>query len=247
MWSLLLACSPRAPSAEVGAARLTGVGWDALTGEVDLVVDNPLWVEVPVERASWSLAVAGRELAGGAVATTPLAADGRTTWTVPVTLAWSELAEVLGGGEGWAAPWTLSGSASLRTPAGPLQLPLERTLWLPRIAPPRLDDLAVRADGLAWVVDVTLDTPALAGFALGTVGWRAELAGVAVGTGSAAPGAGDGPRRRTRLLTRGALSDALRAALSWGAGRRELGFAVAGAVQTPLGEVPFSAHPTLAW
>jgi hypothetical protein len=113
---------------------------------------------------------------------------------------------------------------------------------------PSFEGVSFGRDGLALVLDVSVEVPQLPGFALETLAWTVEVSGHDLGRGGLRlePPQG-GLRRALNLRTRWDPRAAVGAAwTTWRTGAFSLGLAFSGSFATPFGAVPISGHPTFS-
>lgn len=242
---LLVACSLRLPSAAVDQISLTSLGLTAASLEVSVAVDNPLWVDVPLEGWRWELTVAGRSVGKGAHhEPLPLAADAVTLVPIPVDFLYADL-WAAAGSAGGEVPYTMAVQLDLATPRGPLTLPMSHEGTLPRLQAPTLDVVALRPslDGARLRLDVDLSVGLPPGLGLESLTWTAAVDEAVIGEGAARVGA-------QGHLTLPIALDAKQAALaSWSAlwgEARALHLKLDGRIATPLGSVPVSLDKQVA-
>ena len=162
-----LARSVPRPTAGVEGARIEGFGLGSLTLAVDLRIDNPLSVDVPLIDAEMRLASSGQELLSG---TFPLQgfvpAGGSRRVTVPVRVDLVQTLRTLTGVRpGQVVPYRAELDLSIEVPVtGVIALPLAHEGGLPIPAPPEvsLDAFRLGELGLQKVegtVDLRLSNP----------------------------------------------------------------------------------------
>lgn len=136
-----LARSVPRPSASVEGARVEGFSLDSLTLAVDLKIDNPLSVDVPLIDADLRLASAGAEFLSGNFPLQGLVpARGSRRVTVPVRVDLVQTLRTLASVRpGQVVPYRAELDLSIDVPVtGVIALPLAHEGGLPIPAPPRV-------------------------------------------------------------------------------------------------------------
>ncbi len=243
MLATVAACAIVAtPSARIDEVSLGRLSLEGALLHVDTTLDNPLWVDVHVERLAWRFEVNHAVVAEGA-RTVPviLKAGVGTPLTVPVEFAHADLLRAVGATfSGHEVPYELRVEIDTFTPRGLVTVPLEYTATLPAIRPPTLDlmDISwqVGEDGRLRI-DLALKLGLPRAFRVQRLGWTVDVDHHRVGDGGVEIDE-DGALRFPVFF------DPRRAAQAswdwlWGEARA-LELALDGLVQTPLGPAPIS-------
>lgn len=191
-----LARSVPRPSAAVEGARIEGFALDALTLAVDLRIDNPLSVDVPLIDADLRLASAGTEFLSGNFPLQGLVpAGGSRRVTVPVRVDLVQTLRTLSGVRpGKVVPYRAELDLSIDVPVtGRIALPLAHEGGLPIPAPPRIsvDNFAFRElslQSVAGTVALRVSNPNEFAMGLDAFDLGLSLAGRRVGDLSAQAG-----------------------------------------------------------
>jgi LEA14-like dessication related protein len=140
------------PTASIVAARLSDLSMDTVTLELDVQVNNPYLVSLPLSALSYSLTSDNRTLLSGSGS--PAAPIGATSSDiVPLVLrvSFQDLLSTLSGLQpGHVVNWAIDVQLTVVAPViGPLTLPLERSGKLPVPAVPEVSLSSVRWDSLS--------------------------------------------------------------------------------------------------
>lgn len=243
--ALLLACAPPVPTARVDGLTVTRLGWTGADAQVQVSVDNPLPVAIPVGGLRWSLSVDDTPLLTGERPRGQVLAPGAVTQVaLPLSVTYAD-AVAAGSGDEDRATVALEAELSLDTPGGPVALPLSFEVETPPFDAPsvRVVDTAVGLrDG-----DVVLGVEMLVELPLGTearsLGWSASLNEARLGSGEAVIGGGGHlvlPIAVDPLRTAQAAMWVLTGHPS------TLGLSWSGTVDSALGEIPLAMDHELS-
>lgn len=135
-----------APTTRLDHAELTRVDWDGAAVDLHLAVDNPNPIGVRLASFDWQVDVAEHPLLSGvAEEGLDIAASGSSTLRFPVALAWTEVGDVVTDvRERTEVPLRLAGSMAVRTPVGPVTVPVDVATTVPVLHIPRIEPVAVR-------------------------------------------------------------------------------------------------------
>lgn len=104
------------PTATVRNAQLGNVTSDGVTLNLDMLVNNPNPVEIPLSDADYTLALSGTKVLDGTVSPKgSLPANGSLPVSVPVKIAWNDLLKARDAitATGGDVPYTFSGDLKL--------------------------------------------------------------------------------------------------------------------------------------
>lgn len=141
----------RKPSASIVSARLADLSIDSVTLELEIKVDNPYAVSLPLIGLSYELRSGGRTLLSGAGAPeAPIAASSSSIVPLTLRIPFQDLLVTLSDARpGSVVDWTAALELSVDAPLiGAITLPLERTGKLPIPAVPEVSLESVRWDSL---------------------------------------------------------------------------------------------------
>lgn len=243
---ILLGCGLlRLPSPEVEGLSLTHLDAEGAGLEVALAVENPLWVDVPLERLDWELTVAGGRVAGGRRARVMILPAGATTSVpVPVEVRYADLWAAAGQAGGPEVPYRVSLELGIVTPRGSVTVPLAHEGLLPTLRPPSVDviDLDLGWDG-AWLrLDLILKLGMPRGWVIPALDWSLEVDARQLARGSLEVG----EQGTLKIPVRFDPRQTAWASWSWARGEaRILSLALGGQLETPLGTVPVALRQQL--
>lgn len=135
-----------APTARLEATRLTRIGWDGVAADLVLALDNPNAVRVVLDRWAWQIDVDGRPLLSGVQPEgAVIDAQGTSQVTLPVELSFQTAASLLPNlRERTEIPLGLQAEVGVRTPFGPVRVPVDLHTTVPMLHVPRVELLGLR-------------------------------------------------------------------------------------------------------
>lgn len=244
MGLLLSACAPRWPSASVEGFSIEAIDFESVRGNVRVAIDNPMFATLPVSALRWSLFIDDKPFASGErTDSLSLVADAVTVVSVPVLLRYDDLRSVAGT-DSEVIPYRFHADIDVQTPLGLYTLPVERSGTMPRLQAPSIDlvDVGFGIDGLALRIDLTLKVGLPAGVTLSQTQWTVKVASRTLASGQAT--AEDGTVSMPMWFQP---TDAAKATWDWYEElATSLDLSMSGALQTPLGPVPFAFERELS-
>ena len=192
----LLSSAPK-PTARITDARFTGLSLDQVELDLDVEVDNPYGVDLPI--AGIDLALSSndnRVLAASVEPGAPIPAEGSRRLPVPVSIPFLEVVEVVAGLEpGGTTPYRVDLTLAFDTPVvGRVDVPLRHAgdLWVPalpavrvaRIGMTELSVTRVRAE-----VAIGVESDNAVELPIERFDYGLQLAGVPVARSTLAPDA----------------------------------------------------------
>ncbi len=178
------------PTVTVRGATLASAGFEGVTVDVALEVENPNPFALPVARLTHAVEVEGAPaFSGSARSDAAVAAQGTSPVTVPVFLPYGRIPDIGRRiGEGRPIAYRATGAVGLQTPAGVLDLPVcwAGTLPLPRLPAFSFEGVDVVGLGaLALTFDVLLRVQNPNAFPIppGALGHHLAVAGAPVAAG----------------------------------------------------------------
>ncbi len=233
------------PIPSVQGLSLSHLGLEQAGLQIALEVDNPLWVDVPLQSLRWELVVDRDRVAHGErTAPLILSASGATVVPIPVEIRYADLWEAAKHTLQPEVPYRLSLEADVVTPRGAITLPLGHEGTLPRLALPSIDvlDVDLRRDGSQVGIDLGLKLGLPAGWVIPTLDWMVEVDARLLGQG-ALQVAEDGT---LQVPVRFDPRQAALASWDWAWGEATvLSLRLGGDVQTPLGTAPVSLEQAI--
>jgi hypothetical protein len=232
---------PPLPTATFDGVSWIGLGWEEARAEVQLTVDNPLPVDVPLSGGWWSLEIGGRPFARGIVAPVTLTAGGPTSFSAPFSIRYVDIPAAVGGG----LPYHATGSLEVETPLRTVPLWVDHEGMLPELSAPSvgLVGVSLTREGTAGraSLDLALGLPSWVG--TGSLGWS-MTAGEGVLVKGSAVLADGGHLALVLLLDPGAMATA-----SWEAWKgtvKTVELGLDGVLQSSYGTLPIAWHTSLA-
>lgn len=243
----LLGCGLlRSPSPEVRGLSLTHLDREGAGLEVDLAVDNPLWVDVPLQRLGWELSVAERTVASGERQHTLILAAGQATPVpVPVEVRYADLWEAARRIFEPEIPYRVALELGLLIPTGPITVPIVHEGTLPRLRLPSVDviDVDLSWDGAWLLLELSLELGLPEGWAMSGLDWSIEVDALQLSKGAVEVS----PEGALQLPVRFDPRQTAWASWSWAQGEaRILSLGLGGQLQTPLGTVPVAFRQEIA-
>jgi len=180
------------PAARVTGARLDQLGLESVTLVLDVEIENPYAVDLPLAGIELSLASGGAPFLESEVhAPTPIPARGAATVPVPATVRFADLAKAAAGAKpGSVVPYAaeIAILASVPGAAQPLRLPVRHEGSLPIPAPPsvvleRLRWETLRLDLAAATIDFRVGNPNSFAIDLRGLAYGLDFAGKTVARG----------------------------------------------------------------
>lgn len=176
------------PTAAVEGVRFGSLSLTSVGLLVDVRVDNPYAVELPVLEFDYSLSSSGAPfLSGKTPGRGGIPAHGSKVVTLPVDVQLTELVRAVGGVQpGAVVPWRLAAGITIDPPAlAPMRLPLSTTGELPIPAVPRLSVGGIHWDKLALddvrgTLTVQIENTNAFPFTLLRLNYALDLAGTTV-------------------------------------------------------------------
>lgn len=179
------------PRASLAGARLRDLSLDSVALDLDVNIENPYGVPLPITGLDYDVGSGGASLvSGSAPSQGAVPAGGSKVITVPARVRFSDALRILSGVKpGSVVPYEAKVALFVDAPAaGRLSLPLSHTGNLPIPAPP-----SVRVGSLSWdelsleraAATVVLDVENTNQFAAGLsrLSYELSLAGMPVGSG----------------------------------------------------------------
>lgn len=192
----ILSSAPR-PDARVTGARFTGLSLDTVELDLDVAIDNPYAVELPVVGVDLALSSgSSRVLSASVEPGAPVPAEGTRALVVPVSIPFVDVLEAVSGLElGQTAPYRVDLTLAFDTPAlGRVEVPLRHSgdLWIP--APPSVSVARVGVTELSVTrvraeVALGLRSDNAVPLPIERFDYGLELAGVSVARSTLAPDA----------------------------------------------------------
>lgn len=244
----------QSPTAGVDGVRFGSLSLTTVGLLVDVRVNNPYTLELPVVEFDYSLSSSGTPfLSGKAPSQGAIPARGSKVVTVPVQVQLAELVRTVSGVRpGQVVPWRLAAGITIDPPAlAPMRLPLTTTGELPVPVVPRVAVSGIRwdklaLDGVRGTLAVELENPNAFPMTLSRLTYALDLAGTTVASAEQASSqqVAAGGRQRLELpLSFSPASAGL--AMLQAMGRSSATYAMTGGlrVTTPFGnmDMPFSA------
>lgn len=192
----------REPGVSLDTTRLASLS----LSEVDLLlgfeVDNPNPIGIRFDRFDYRFSIAGTPLASGDQAQgLDLAANGSSAVELPVSVSWTDLADIYRSVRGGETPgYTLDAGFYFNLPLlGPLRIPVKKEGRFPRVSLPKLslsslDVRRVTASGAELALELQLDNPNDFPFDVRDLDYALELGGqrvISTGGGTSGGGLGD--------------------------------------------------------
>ena len=226
------------PDADVADVALTHLGLEGASLEVAVAIDNPLWVELPIEAFRWDLTVAGQRVAEGIHdAPVVLEPGADSLVAIPIHFRYADLWEVAKASTAQQLPYVVTLQLDAWTPRGTVTVPITHAGTLPRLRFPSLDlidvDLSRRGSQFTVAVSLHLDLPE--GLEVGSLDWAIDVDALRLGQG----GIRVGDRGQIVIPFTVDASHTATASWAWWWGEaHELVLSLSGEVITPLGTVP---------
>lgn len=187
----LLAAGVKKPTAEFVQLHLRDLSLESITLDFELKVNNPNSLGATLEKLDYRLQVDGQRLMSGTSADKlSVPAKGSAPVRLPLTLTYAELADavklLLSDAE--TVPYQLGLGLTVRTPVGPVELPLdhEGTVPLPKLPEVSVADVRLAKLGFSGArVEVAVNVKNRGKFPIRPKGFRyaLALAGVDVSAG----------------------------------------------------------------
>ena len=179
-----LRTSVQTPTATHTGTKLQEISLDAATVAATFTVANPNAVGVKLDGLDWAFSFDGQKLFDGRLPTgLNLPANGRTQLTVPITVPFKAIPSLLTTfASKKEAPYSVQASATVKTPIGPLTLPLgwEGVLPVPKLPSVRLTTArvdTVSLTGARLTVALAVENPNVFRLPLEALGGRVLVGG----------------------------------------------------------------------
>ena len=189
-----LSSAPR-PDARVTGARFRGLSLDRVDLDLDVEVDNPYSVQLPI--AGLDLALKSGEhrvLSASVEPGAPIPADGQRTLDVPVSIPFLELVQAVSGlRPGETTPYQVDLTLAFDTPAlGRIEVPLRHSgdLWVPALPSVQIARVGVTEASLSRVraeIAVKVDSVNAVALPIQRFDYGLSLAGVSVARSTVDP------------------------------------------------------------
>ena len=147
-----LAANLDRPTASFQNLSLSDIGMEALTLGLELKVDNPYGVALPIDQLGYQLASGATPfLTGETSPGVSIPAHGSKSLTLPLTVKYSELLNLVAGiRPGSVVPYTANLDVGVNAPGlGPIKLPLKKEGELPVPTAPKVELSSVKWDSLS--------------------------------------------------------------------------------------------------
>lgn len=191
----LLSGAPK-PDARVVAVRFAGLTLDSVELDLDVEVDNPYSVDLPILRVDAALSSGGGPIVETRLEPdAPIPAQGARTVEVPVKIRFADVVAAVSGVKlGDTTPYQVDLVFGLDAPAlGPVDIPVRHRgdLWLP--SPPSVEVARVELTEASLTkvraeIELAIDSDNAVTLPLRRFDYGLRLAGVEVAQTSAAPG-----------------------------------------------------------
>ncbi|MFH0947274.1 MAG: LEA type 2 family protein [Planctomycetota bacterium] len=147
-----LAANLDRPTASFQSLTLNDLGLEQLTLGLEIKVDNPYGVALPIDQLGYRLASGATPFLSGE--TSPgvsIPANGSKSLTLPLTIKYTELLNLVAGiRPGSVVPYTANLDVGVNAPGlGPLKLPLKKEGELPVPTAPKVELTSVNWDSLS--------------------------------------------------------------------------------------------------